>query len=114
MAALLGLPWMFPTSAVDLTRDATRDSPPVLPRANRVEALRTAGCGSAFGAAQALPARLLYRVSGRIRLQEYESKTAPVRGYYEQRDMLKRIDANDDPDAIFGQVEQALREFVNV
>jgi len=44
------------------------------------------------------------------RLEEYRGKTAPLLAYYEQRGLLRTIEANDDPDSVFGRVRQVLEE----
>lgn len=46
----------------------------------------------------------------RIRLQEYEAKTAPLLRYYADRRLLYTIDANSEPEAIFLNVQKILGE----
>jgi len=45
----------------------------------------------------------------RTRLAEYRAKTEPLLGYYRERELLYPIDANAEPDVVFGRVEAALQ-----
>ena len=42
------------------------------------------------------------------RLQEYESKTFPLRDRYAQRGLLRRIEGTGDPDQVFARMRAAL------
>lgn len=42
------------------------------------------------------------------RLEVYREKTAPLQDYYRQRGLLCTIDANDDPEAVFGRVIEVI------
>lgn len=44
----------------------------------------------------------------RHRIEEYERKTRPLLGYYEQREILIRVDAVGDPDEVFTRIVQAV------
>jgi adenylate kinase len=44
----------------------------------------------------------------RIRLQEYEKKTAPLLAYYGERGLLNTVDSNYPPDVIFASLEGVL------
>ncbi len=44
----------------------------------------------------------------RMRLQEYENKSAPLLSYYGDRGVLYNIEANDDPDTIAVRVEKVV------
>jgi adenylate kinase len=46
----------------------------------------------------------------RKRLEEYENKTRPLVPYYEQRDVLKTIDASGDPDTVTELTREAIEE----
>jgi adenylate kinase len=46
----------------------------------------------------------------RVRLHEYNQKTAPLLQYYAQRALLKTIDSNHEPDDVFQKVVAALEE----
>ena len=42
------------------------------------------------------------------RLDVYEKETAPLVDYYERKGFLRNVDGNQDPDAVFGDVQAAL------
>jgi adenylate kinase len=42
------------------------------------------------------------------RLEVYEKSTAPLVDYYERTGLLRKVDGNQDPDAVFDDVEAAL------
>lgn len=46
----------------------------------------------------------------RTRLREYEAKTAPVLAFYEERGLLRVIDASASPDEVFVRAEAAIGE----
>ena len=44
----------------------------------------------------------------RHRLEVYKERTAPLQAYYEQRGLLKRVDALGEPDAVTTRIRRAL------
>ncbi len=44
----------------------------------------------------------------RHRLQVYRDQTAPLQAYYDQRGLLRRVDALGDPDAVTKRIQSAL------
>jgi adenylate kinase len=42
------------------------------------------------------------------RLDVYERSTAPLVDYYERTGLLRNVDGNQDPDAVFADVQAAL------
>ncbi len=44
----------------------------------------------------------------KVRMDEYEAKTAPIIGYFEPKGVVNHIDASQNPAATFAQVKEAL------
>ncbi len=48
----------------------------------------------------------------RHRIEEYEQKTKPLLGYYEDRDILVHVDAKGSPDEVFDRICRAVEDHV--